>query len=110
MAWTEEDRDIILRFMRQLEPEQRLQFPEDLQRGDRDFTDEEYDKFMTLEDEWTPAKSKALVEKISKLDPDDQAQFPEEVRRGERDLNSYETKLLEQMTENYCMKIYRKSA
>lgn len=109
MAWTQEDRELVLRIMRRLEPDQQAQFPEDLQRGDRDFTKEEADKHSALMREWTPTKSKNLIRMLSALDPDDQAQFPEDVRQGERHLNSYETKLLEQITENYCMRMYRKS-
>ena len=109
MAWTQEDREIGLRIMRRLEPEQQAQFPEDLRRGDRDFTKEEADKHSELMAEWTPAKSKALVKKLSNLDPDDQAQFPEEVRQGKRRMNGYEVRLLEQITEDYLMRKYRKT-
>ena len=110
MAWTQENRERVLRIMRRLEPEQRLQFPEDLQHGDRGFTKEEADRHSELLKEWTPAKSKSLIKMIAELDPDDQTKFPEEVRQGKRDLNGYEVRLLEQITENYLMRKYRKTA
>ena len=108
--WGEVNRKRVLRLLSELTPEQQGLFPEELRRGDRDFTPEEdalYDNLWEGMQEWTDEDRKDMLKFLDELTPEQQAQFPVEVRHGDRYFTPEEDMLYDKLHREWT---YKKAA